>query len=126
TVLIPQLLCALACKILHVILRAEVQAACGARLDASGLKAFADPVGAECAFVNAFGDGVELRNIEGAAGDAIAAADAVVLLKIDDAVGVLHDRAVRRAGLQPAAPAPRHPLLFPHHPLQQPTSSFSP
>src|SRR5690606_4739555 len=40
------------------------------------------------------------RNVERAAGDAVAAADAVLAIEVDDAVRVLHDRPGRRARLQ--------------------------
>src|SRR5205823_1153296 len=38
---------------------------------------------------------VHFRNVKGASGDAVAAADAIGLLEINDAVGVLHDGTVR-------------------------------
>ena len=56
----------------------------------------------------------ELRNVEGAARDAVAAADAIRFLKIDDSVGVLHDRAVRRARLKAAGILAVHALILAH------------
>src|SRR5215469_15033799 len=87
-VVLAQLLRALLRKKLHVVLAAEVQAARGASLDARRLQPFADAVGAQRAFVYALGHAVQLRNIERAARDAIPAADAVILLEVDYAVGV--------------------------------------
>ena len=60
----------------HIVFAAKVQAAGGARLDAGGLEAFADAIGAERALENAIVLGVHLRNVERAACDAIAAANA--------------------------------------------------
>ncbi len=62
--------------------------------------------------------GIELRNIEGAAGDAILAADAVFLLEIDDAVAVLHDGAVGRARAQAAGIGAVHALILAHQPAE--------
>src|SRR6202011_3379359 len=81
-------------------------------LDAGGLEPDGDTVGAQRALVGlvvALGDA---RDVEGATGDAVAAADAVLLVKIHDAIGVLHDRARRRAGLQaPGVRAVHAPVL---------------
>ena len=49
-----------------------------------------------------FVSGVELRNVEWTPRDAVLASDAVVLLEVDDPVGVLDDRSVRGAGFQTA------------------------
>src|SRR5229473_1735269 len=84
-------ICASFRKELHIVLAAEVQATGGARLDARRFQALAHAISAERALENAIGLRVHLRNVERAAGDAVAAADAVGLLKIDDAIGVLHD-----------------------------------
>ena len=58
--------------------------------------------------------GTEFRNVEGTTGDAVTTADAVLFLKIDNSVGVLHDRAVRRAGNQAARLFAVHALIFAH------------
>src|SRR5262249_14139321 len=81
----------------HMFIAAKMQTAGPSSLDASWLRSFADAIRAERALVNSFGFLVEFRNIERAAADAIAAADALVLLEIDDAIRVLDDRAVGRA-----------------------------
>jgi len=49
-----------------------------------------------------------------AAGEAVAAADAVILLEVDDAVGVLDDGAVRRAGDEAARLLAVHALVLAH------------
>ena len=57
-------------------------------------------IDAHRALVHASGLRAELRDVEGAAGHAVAAADALVLLEIDDAVGVLHDGTGRGTGFR--------------------------
>ena len=118
-VVIAELLGASFGEFLHVVLAAEVQAAGGAGLDAGGLEAFADAVGAECALVDALGFRIELGNVERAAGDAVAAADAVGLLEVDDAVGVLDDGAVGGARFEAAGLGAVHALIFAHQPHQR-------
>ena len=105
-------------EFLHVVFAAEVQTAGGARFDAGGLKAFADAVCAQCALEDALGLGIELGNIERAAGDAVAAANAFVLLEVDDAVGVLNDGAVGGTCGEAAGVGAVHALIFAHQPHQ--------
>src|SRR5947209_322181 len=76
-------------KLFHLEFCAEVQTARGARLDAGRLEALADAVHAERALEDFVGLRAELGNVERAAADAVAAPNAVLLLKINDAVGVL-------------------------------------
>src|SRR6202034_1491197 len=71
-----------------------MQATSGTRLDAGWLEALRDAIVAERAFEDLARRGAEFRNIEGAARHAIAAADAVVFLKIHDAVRILNDSAI--------------------------------
>src|SRR5260370_20438662 len=78
-------------KELHIFLAAEVQAACRALLDACRFRRFATSTRAQRALENAMGLRVHLWNVERASRDAVAAADAIGLLKIDDAIRVLHD-----------------------------------
>src|SRR5690606_37405664 len=78
--------------LLHVLLAAEDDRPGGAGLHAGRLQPDRHAVGAERALVGLlvlFGDA---RNVERAAGDAVAAADAVVLVEVDDAVGVYQYR----------------------------------
>ena len=58
------------------------------------------------------------RDVERAAGLAVAAADAVLLLEVDDAVRVLHDRAGRRARPQAARVGAVHAAVLHDEPLQ--------
>src|SRR5450759_2375239 len=103
----------------HVVFAAELQAARGTRLDAGGFQALADAVGAECALINALGLGIEARNIEGTTGNAEFAANAVFLVEVDDAVGVLHDGAVGRTSSQAAGVGAVHALILAHQPLDR-------
>src|ERR1700682_5423863 len=95
-----QLLYAPLRQVLHVVFAAEVQAAGGTGLDASRLKPRAHAGRTQLAFVDLLGLGVELGYVERAARNAVLAADAVFLIEVDDAVGVLHDGAIGRAGEQ--------------------------
>src|ERR1700730_16200062 len=84
-------------KLSHIVLAAKVQAARRARFDASWLQTFTHAVAAQRAFVNALRFFIEFGNVEWASGNAIAAADTIILLKIHDTVRVLDDRTVRGA-----------------------------
>src|SRR5262249_9716519 len=84
----------------HRLLAAEGDRTGRAGLHASRLLAHRDAVRTQRALVGLVILLGNARDVERAAGDAVAAADAVLFLEIDDAVGVLDDRARRRAGLQ--------------------------
>src|SRR6202045_892005 len=114
-----QLLCAGIGEFAHIVLGAKVQASGGAGLDAGRLQAFGNAVGAQSAFINTLGFFVEFGNVEGAPGNAVAAADAIILLKIDDAVGVLHDGAVGRTGFKATRVGAVHALIFAHQPHER-------
>jgi len=86
----------------HAGLRAEHDRFGRARLDARRLQPDVDPIRAQGAFVRFVIDRADARDVERTSFDAVAAADAAVADEVDDAVGVLHDRARRRAGLQAA------------------------
>src|SRR5262249_11000934 len=88
--------------LLHLSLGAEMQAPGRASLYASRLQTLAYTVRAQRAFVDLLRFRIEFRNIIRAARHTVLAPDAVVLVKIDNAVSVLHDRAVRRTGPQAA------------------------
>src|SRR5215204_7577880 len=77
------------CDLHHLVFGAKVQTTSRACLNASRLKALTHAIRTQRAFVNFPCLLVELRNIERATGNAVTAADAIVLLKIDDAVFVL-------------------------------------
>ena len=70
------------------------------------------------AFVRFVIDRADPRDVERTALDAIAAADAVLADEVDDAVGVLHDRAGRRAGLQAARILAMHAAVLADQPLE--------
>src|SRR5262245_1947164 len=97
---------------------AELQTAGRARLDASGFKAVGDAVGTERAFVDLPGPFVQPRDVERAARHTILTADAILLLEVHDAVGVLDDRPRRRASLQTARLRAMLALVFRHQPAQ--------
>src|SRR5438876_1735339 len=117
--MLAKLLRALAGAVQHVVLGAEVQAARRAGLDARGLEPFAHAIRAKRALEDAMRLRVHLRNVKRASGDAIAAADAIGLLEIDDAVGVLHDGAVRGTSRQAAGFGAVHALVLAHEPHQR-------
>src|SRR4029077_8110610 len=76
-------------QILHVIFRAKMQAARGARLDTGRFQALAHPIRTQRAFEHLLCGRIKFRDVEWATADAISTTNAVRLLKIDDAVGVL-------------------------------------
>src|SRR5258708_12810794 len=87
-------------------------------LDASGFESLTYSIRAEGALVNLLGFLVELWNVEGTARDAVSATDAVLLLKVDDAVFVFDDRAIGGTGAQATRIFAVHALIFPHQPHQ--------
>ena len=91
-----------------------MQAARGARLDASRFETHRYAVVAQRALENFARLRAEFRNVERAAGHAVAATDAIRFLEIDDAVGVLHDGRVRRTRRQAARIFAVHALVFAH------------
>mmetsp|Transcript_12861 Transcript_12861/g.24228 ORF Transcript_12861/g.24228 Transcript_12861/m.24228 type:complete len:228 (-) Transcript_12861:1278-1961(-) len=102
----------------HVFLGAEADRAGRAGLGTGRLQAHADAVGAEAALVGLVVDLAETRHIEGAAGDAVAAADAMLGDEVDDAVRVLHDGARRRAALQAAGVLAVHAAVLADQPFE--------
>ena len=101
-------------QFLHFRFRPEMQAARRARLDASRLEAYRHAVIAQRALENFARRRTEFWNIERTARHAIAAADAVRFLEINDSVGILHDGAIRRASRQAARIFAVHALIFAH------------
>src|SRR5712692_9663811 len=102
----------------HLVLGAKLQAGGGAGLDASGFQAHRDAIHAQRALVNFLGPGVEPGDVERAAGDAVPAPDAVLLLEIHQPVVVLHDRARRGTSLQASRIGAVHALVLAHQPVQ--------
>ena len=93
-----------------------MQASRGARLDAGGFETLAHAVRAQSTLVDLLGSGIEFRNVEGTSGDAVSAADAAVLLEINDAVRVLHDGAVGGTGREASRVGAMHALILAHQP----------
>src|SRR5256885_2704998 len=104
--------------LLHVFLGAEHERTRGTGLDAGRFEPHRDAVGAQSALVGlviALGDAWD---VERAAGDAVPAADAVLLVKVHDAVRVLHDRARRRARFQAPRVGTVHAAVLADQPFQ--------
>src|SRR4029077_6132367 len=87
-------------------------------LDARRLQSDFHAIDAERALRHLSGLFAELRNFKWTARGAVAAADALGLIDIDDAIRVLHDRARRRTCLQAAGLRAVHALIFAHQPHQ--------
>src|SRR5437879_3778833 len=83
-----ELFCSRFGKHFHLRLGAKMQAARRTGLNAGGLKALRNPVHTQSALENLARRGAEFRDVKGATGDAIATADAMILLEIDDAIDV--------------------------------------
>src|SRR5205823_519494 len=103
-----------------VFARAEAEAVRRASLDAGGLESHGDAVCTEGALVNLLCDWIQLGHVERTAGHAIAAADALVLIEIDDAVRVLDDGAGRGARAQATRIDAVHALILGHEPHRLP------
>ena len=112
--------------LLHLLLGAEHDRLGRAGLGAGRALADRDAVGAERALVGLVVDLGDARDVERASLDAIAAADAVLVDEVDDAVGVLHDRAGRRARLQAARIRAVHAAVLADQPLEIAASPGSP
>ena len=87
-------------------------------LHAGRLLPDADAVHAQGAFVYPVILFIEARDIKRTARDAVAAANAVILLEVDDAVSVLNNGASGRARLQAAGIFTVHTAVFADQPLQ--------
>ena len=104
----------------HVHLGAELQAAGRACLDARGLEPLTHPVRTQRALVDLLGPRIEFRDVKRTPGHTVLTSDAVLLIEIDDAVGVLDDRAVRGARAQATRILAVHALVLAHRPHQRP------
>src|SRR5690606_29325317 len=105
-------------KLVHVRLGAEADRTGGTGLDAGGLEPHRNPVRAQGALVHPAVVTAEAWNVERTALDAVAAADAVLADEVDDAVGVLHDRAGCGAGLEAPWFLAVHAAVLADQPLQ--------
>ncbi len=102
----------------HLLGGAERDAVRRARLGAGRLLAYGHPVGAQRALVRRVVDLGDARDVERASLHAVAAADAVLVDEIHDPVGVLHDGAGRRAGLEAARVLAVHAPILADEPLE--------
>src|SRR5690606_27087488 len=109
---------ALGAVVQHVFLAAEANRAGRAGLDTGRLLADGDTVNTQGALVGLVVLLADARHIERTTGDAVAAADAVLGLEVDDAVGVLHDGARLRADLEAAGVGAVHAAVLADQPLQ--------
>src|ERR1051326_7221370 len=117
--MLPELRRATFAEVLHVGLAAEVQASGGTGFDAGRLQPRAYAIRTQRTLVDLLRFGVELWNVERTTGDAVLAADAVVLIEIDDAIRILHDCAVCRAGAQTSWIGAMHAAVLAHQPAQR-------
>src|SRR5262249_16695436 len=113
-----QLLNTTAGDLYQILLRAELQTSGRTCFDARRLQAIRQSVRTQCAFVDLLRFRVQPRDVKGASGAAVFAADAMLLLKVDDPVGILHDRARRRARSQTARILAMHALILCHQPVE--------
>src|SRR5438445_1491338 len=114
----PKLLCTRFGERFHIRLRAKMQAAGRTSLNAGGLQTLCNPVHAKRALEDLARRGTEFRDVKRAASYAIAAADTMILLKIHDAIDVLHDGAICGTGDQASRLLTVHALIFTHQKLQ--------
>ena len=104
-------------NIQHVFLAAKMQAARGTRFNAGRLQAGANTVRTQCALIDLLGFLVKSGDIERTASHAVLAAYAIGLIEINNAIGVLDDCAIRRAGDEASWLFAVHALVFAHEPL---------
>ncbi|MCY1353840.1 hypothetical protein D9M69_401940 [compost metagenome] len=103
---------------LHVVLGAEHDGTGRAGFHAGRLQPYRHPVRAQGAFVGLV---ILLRdpwNVERTPGDAIAATDAMILIEIDDAIGVLDDRPRAGACRQATGLCAVHAAILADQPFQ--------
>lgn len=104
--------------LLHLFFGAEHDGVRRAGPGAGRTLTHSDAVRAKRALVGFVVDRGDARNVEGTAFDAIAAADAFIVIEVDDAVGILHDRAGCRARLQTARIFAMHAAVLADKPFQ--------
>lgn len=102
----------------HVAFAAEMNGTGRTGLHTGRLLADADAIHAQGAFVGAVILFVEPGHVERATRNAVAAADTLLRLEIDDAVGVLNNGTCRRTGFQAAGIGAVHAAIFANQPGQ--------
>src|SRR5512146_450624 len=102
----------------HILLGAEDERAGGTSLDAGGLETHCHAIGAQRAFVCFVLAPGDPGYVEWATRDAIAAADTVLFLEIDDPVRVLNDCARRRTRLEAPRVLAVHAAVLADQPLE--------
>ncbi|MNR37624.1 hypothetical protein D3C85_1556610 [compost metagenome] len=75
----------------HILFRAKVDSACRTGFHAGRFLADVHAIDAQRTFVDAVVFRVQSRHVERTAGNAVAAADALLRLEVDDAIGILND-----------------------------------
>src|SRR5579863_8541191 len=114
----PELRHTLAAEFTHIFFAAEMQAAGGTSLYTRRFQARAHAVRTQSALVNLFRLRVEFRDVEWTAGDAVLASDAVVLLKIHNAIRVLNNGSVGWTGAQAARVGAVQAAILAHQPAE--------
>src|SRR5215813_9292139 len=109
---------ALVGPLLHLVLGAEHNGLGRASLLARGSLSNSNTIRAQRAFVGLVIDLGDARDVERASLHAIAAADAVLVDEIHDAVGILHDGTGRGAGLEAARILAVHAAVLADQPLE--------
>src|SRR5579872_5095490 len=117
--MLVKLLDSLRRQFLHIFFTAEVKATRRTGLDAGRFEPRAYTIRTQRALVDFLRLWIELGNIKGTAGNAVLASDAVILLEIDDAVGVLNDCSIRRACAQTARIGAMQAPILTHQPLER-------
>ena len=104
--------------LLHVLFGAEHDRLRGACFGTSRSLPYRHAIRTQRAFVGLMIFLRDARDVERAAFDAIAAADAVLVDEIDDAVRILHDGAGRRTGLQTSRIGAMHAAVLADQPFE--------
>ena len=104
--------------LLHLLLGAEHDRVGRTGLGAGRPLPDSNPIRAQRALVGSLINFRDTRDVERASLDAITAADAFLVVEVDDAVRVLNDRAGRRAGLQTAWIGAMHASVLADEPFQ--------
>src|ERR1041384_417949 len=111
-------------QLFHLVFGAEVQTSGGTGFYTGGLEPGPNSIGAQRTLEDFLGRRVEFRNVERAARNTVLTADTVLLIEVDDAVGVLNNRAVSGTRAQAARIGAVHALVLAHEPHQGSVFTF--